>query len=1697
MGVDSRRPPLPAPTDISSADNTSALGVSDDTATNISHRTDKTHWTIPEDGSPVTITTKRADKKKDSSTSLLIEYFEGNQNGSSPTSRPSLRVRVTPSASRRSKQGRDHIQISETNRKGRPSAVRRISLPSGDNESIEISSGSDVSSTRPPVEVEVLHDQTDYSDLGTQSNLSRVIVPPSDISSMPPDSLMDMSTSRLYSPKKRRSAEKEQVTTRDTLKAPSRSRSRSGSKERITQRVMEKLQKDPGVRIRESSSRRKGSVGSERSSRSRSVSKELLAEEYRSSKSRSSKVRDDKEPNLHPSEISTVSSRSAVSSSSINNPKLLNAVEDAIKKLILPELNAVKEEQRAMKNRQKFEDMSGSRSSVTSSRRDEERRVSKSSSLPSVAGRKPDIIADDKGVIHTEGSERRRTSRRSSRDSVSERSSDTAVRDSHGRRRSSGSKKHSKEGLMAGAAAAALVGLGGAAALKHHSSSSTLDKDRKKRRSKSQSRSRAASVTENHTEEHSGHRFVEDTSEIPPLPMQSTLSSDVTRDSLRSEVFTDRPSSRSSRRTATPTRELREVARRSPREMRSPVTRQSLKSPFTEEHHEEFSQHNTIPDGVYEDDEDHSHSGLAATGLGAAAAAATAAALHHRHSREHLKTPTRNLSPVQSDSSLRRSSIEIAEHPRVRSIRSTHSLSSERKGRKSASPPVSGASSPSAHLGKKRPDGINLERGFEILPEDEYSPETPRGDDLDQWLEREHAQNDMYRKEIEGDSVINSDLGHHRDTMYTDNSYVTEDHSGLESSGLEQDLQYVGSKPRYVHTPPAAESAVASLQDPSNISIHSSVKSSPLRPGHSLQTDTFRDREAFSPGRGTLASDQEAYQGPPESRGFGDSKQRWEAIRDRAMAMTTRVESPAQSETRSIDDRPVISGTYVPIPGDIPEIGFGHDDEDDVITNPSILSGKLGEGLGGMSSYEPTPNMEQHDSHRLRNVALAGTGAAVAAAGLGVAIGGTPENRAKYYQPSVEELEDEELMESRDIAAERPLQPRFNNSPTQRDEGYISAMSPIPNPIPQRDIDDYDMQFDDEAEEENPFMTQKHLRHESGLSHGMASPLYDSATGKGMDRIQSKDIIALMDHLHVRDGQKNAVDTEILTSLVRTAAEMRNNFAEMKRYIAEQDRIIMSHAQRSHDTTVQRVISGPRPMPTGSPRTPRRSIDENEDPSAKKKNVFRRAFKGLSMRSTNDLGKIEDMLMTLLSEVEGLKEAQALSQSQPPTQTASLNSYEHLRAVPDPGYEPEGRAGTNSSPAQSGHLSNPSSRQLTGMHSGYDARRGSDGNRISTVLEGDEDAEEMYAPRDDQYAVRSLGTPPKFGQRDVGLETPPEQTGQFQSYEPTPKTDKSRGKHKSGSSIFNKISRWSKTTASSVPDNSARNSAQKKEQRPYSAASRSGSNLDEYNYELDQDDRMPSQGSLVDDRYAMTGAHRGGSPLVPEDDFDEDDYDYDDHDYRRNSQDPKYQVHRNSQNMVHPQPKPGPTFLHRNNLESQAMEFQNPPTPDADRWGSAPTLAANRSRFSADSGMQRLSPLQSEDGDSQHSASEEVQHYRSARVPDDGPLVPPKIPFQSSEQSYSLYGVPMMNSGMHIASPLEPIEEVRKSLETDRSSTRYDMTPSPRPTGSSSLNRRPTGPRDMPRSGSAASKRKPVPQPPDSPVSYETYRTSLDGSETF
>jgi hypothetical protein len=82
-----------------------------------------------------------------------------------------------------------------------------------------------------------------------------------------------------------------------------------------------------------------------------------------------------------------------------------------------------------------------------------------------------------------------------------------------------------------------------------------------------------------------------------------------------------------------------------------------------------------------------------------------------------------------------------------------------------------------------------------------------------------------------------------------------------------------------------------------------------------------------------------------------------------------------------------------------------------------------------------------------------------------------------------------------------------------KDEGYASQG---PNKTPDMQNAkakgvDFDLQ--PRTNVDDPFYTPKHVRHLSGMSQGMASPLYDAATGTGIDRIESKDIIALMQHV--------------------------------------------------------------------------------------------------------------------------------------------------------------------------------------------------------------------------------------------------------------------------------------------------------------------------------------------------------------------------------------------------------------------------------------------------------------------------------------------------------------------------------------------------------------------------------------------------------
>lgn len=405
-------------------------------------------------------------------------------------------------------------------------------------------------------------------------------------------------------------------------------------------------------------------------------------------------------------------------------------------------------------------------------------------------------------------------------------------------------------------------------------------------------------------------------------------------------------------------------------------------------------------------------------------------------------------------------------------------------------------------------------------------------------------------------------------------------------------------------------------------------------------------------------------------------------------------------------------------------------------------------------------------------------------------------------------------------------------------------------------------------------------------------------------------------------------------TLVRAAAEMRNSFEDMKQLLADTEDQIITEVQGNTEKTVQRAINGPRPLPPSVPRSIRqepatgpRSVrqgshdDMYEDLPTKRRNVFRRALKGLSLKSNNDLGKIEDMLVQLLGDVEGLKVAQGLKTGNMENSYDDFDqegNYEH-----DHGYEPEGNAGTStaSHASQSGHLSIPL-RGPSAARGAMDTRKFSD-HRISTVPEGNE--EELDPHEEDilnnQFENNErLLTPTRENIRggSVPAGTPPPQVAPASlSNENTPRTgtDKSK-KHKSGSSTswIPKVSRWSETTASTVLRgfrSSGRNSGRKDSDQFAEPPSRSGSDLGNY-AENDPygDDRLqysPDRQHQEQDNEAPM------SPLLP-------------------PEDPKYKAHRNSLNLQHPQPRPGPTHRYQTALEVQAVNFDAPMSPASANW---------------------------------------------------------------------------------------------------------------------------------------------------------------------
>ena len=1200
MGVEARRPPLPAPTDSPTFQNSGGSVTGTDLATDVSHRTDRTSYSIPEDGSPITISTKKRREKRDkdhegtlsrathqSQTSLLIEYFEGGK-GPNVHSRPSVRVKVTPSAARKIKDTNEHIQITEAGGHRKPSYTRRISLgpkitgdrqitESADEKSISsYISAEEVSSLAgryPPVEIEVMHrDQASDLSSGLAPAEQRYIQQnASEISSIPPDSMLEGNAAHITPRHNRsRSTSKDAImNVTDTLKTPSRRRSRSLSRERITQKAIEKIVNKP--REVSSSKRRHGSK-----TRSRSISNEQAAENLKSPKRKSSRHNQEEdfvsgaESSLLTSQASTrrksgdqYSFRSGTSKSSINNPKLLETVEDAIRRLILPELTTLKAEQKLQQNRNNFE--SSNRDSIASasspSRTELTRRVSKHASAPDVKARPKVVLNRDEhsdGIVLSGNSMKgRKESRREVvLDSPSERSferdlsEETVIRDDGKKQRDKNTDGHRlRDAAIGGVVGGALT----AAALKHHDSKSSIDK-REQRRKRSRSHSRSASVAESTDEIFYKH-------DVPPMPMLSEIQgSDITRDSILSEQ-TEGPLSQSVDRRRT---EIREVSRGSPREILSPAQRTPTRTPTRTPlglhkglgtHHGNFSQGNLSERSANsEHNLRNENDGTMMNKIGFKGSTAGADILaeksfspsadrYDEHDERVFTHQAHNqgLSPIQSVASLKEE-LDVPVRD-TRFTQSSGSLSSlDQNHRRSSAISIKSLSSVASKQfpPSNRPKGINLERGEDVLGQhglrdpsamhSEYMSGDPA---MDEWYEQQHEENNRYRESTVDGDYPDSTIDVRHMTNYTDDSM---DAPYLDKVTAAHQVRGMGANAEYVRTPVAVESAVASLHDPSVLSVRSKI-------GDKSYTDSFEDSQQAAPLPSEREIISEEHDNHPRSRGELEGhdykSEKLDDYNHRSAA-----NSPRQSIAQSEDEHVNMGASGLPVAGDpIPEIGHGLDSEEsDLNTNPSIIQGPIGGIHHGSRDHwpsQPTPpqtrgepfSSNDHSAHASLKAAAANM---LSAAALHKQDQGYLDEQNNARDISYNEVKQPTVEDEYAQGVDHDFGPGWDSYMTgasiptppmakDKDEGYISA-APQHTPGPGSPADKhwngaFDAEqvngADDFMDDDDPFVSNKtrHARHLSANSHGMPSPLYDSAMGRGIDRIQSKDVVALMDHV--------------------------------------------------------------------------------------------------------------------------------------------------------------------------------------------------------------------------------------------------------------------------------------------------------------------------------------------------------------------------------------------------------------------------------------------------------------------------------------------------------------------------------------------------------------------------------------------------------
>ncbi|KAM0432431.1 hypothetical protein ACHAPT_004975 [Fusarium lateritium] len=1595
MGVTSRKPlPLPAPTETET--NTTPTDLT--TGDVVKPGDDKSTYSIPEDGTPVTIATRH--KATKSQTSLLIEYFEGGKPASGSTSerRPSVRVRLTPS-----KKGRNdhHLQVTETKGTRNASVTRRIPLDlhrdldydeDGNSMSSYASATEESNVSRNPIEIEIDRNHRRRRPASPLIPSESYTVNPSEISAIPSDSFLDGpgNTTDAKSPTETREQSSSAVGTGALATAAvdeiknRKSRNRDRSKVSSSEKSREKSSVD-----------RKRRPKSRTSSVTERTPDELKSPRRRSSKSHQESVVSGADSSVLSSNLSpshrtyeTHSTRSGASkASSINNPKLLETVEDAIRRLILPELSALKREQSKREGRRDSFTSSG-----TSVSRDEltpDRRRSSGQRSENKAGRNREARheLDDSSLISS-----------ISRESVDQ-------YDDHVTPKRSGDLLKS---AAIGAAAASSVTA--ASSLLDDKSQASDRKPRERRRRKAESaRSRSMG-----RDQYPGDY---DDAPVPPMPLMSEINpTEMTRTSIRS-ADTDRPHSATEE--LTPIQNVSRVdgsESDTPTPTRSPANLENALS--TQHANVSHGDLTDLPRGKkeyideYETDEygnkipvDHDDQYGEDDGDDISDVGEFEGYDNSYFATQDVPPPlkyvpyqagARGLSPIPSVSGY----TEGGSEHQPRNSRSMHSTSDAYYER------------------SENPRNSRSTASLSSIRAREFEQMSPRSSGMD-YRNTTYTDESGYNR----NTTYTDESGYNRNTTYTDDSELEKVASG-------QAVQGVGANPNFVHPPVAVESAVASLVDgsildPSVLSssyndygggrdstlsydeqsrTYSSRGLSPDKQYTDNQSESSRHatpsavsrnrsrefteyeldehgRKVVRPKSPTAAEVAitsgavlalKAAQGKKQAAAEGSAQEEFQpagvarnkSFKERTLEGHEPRNTPAHSIDRlSYEELPKMSATAGPNFHDpMPELGYM---DDDAQTNPSVVQERLdGEDQDHLSSGRATPTPrnlgeQQQESIRSRSAASSrGPGAAeVADAAAGMAAAHTHSREPSHDHDEWRSSDDRK----RDTLVTNPYEdaspivnpdlnenllgrglnasygvPYHSGSPgfgQKYDEGYMSNGNNRTPDIPPK-VKPLSLPGSPHVGGDDPFYAPmaKDARHLSGMSQGMASPFYDAATGQGIDRIENKDIVALMQHLMVRDAQRSARDTEIVALLMNSALEMRTSLNELKNLVQDtSDDVIFAGVENTEK--LQRAINGPRPYP--GPRSVQ-SISQIDtlNEAAAKKNLFKRALQGLSNKGTSDFKRIEEILIQILGEVDVLK-----TQTAPPVSTSGGRgpSFDNLHPEghyeQDRGYEPEGNS--TITPSQSGHLSLSQSRsRLAGD------RKVSD-NRISTVAEHEDEYEfDHPSPAGERSNTNHL-TPSRAGFRgsSVPLDTPPQPSGGAHpmSNDNTPRTDKSK-KHKSGGSTswLPKFSRWSGTTASSVGKAFRGGKKDKYDDFVHSRSASSLGSYEEDRYRLQPYGEDKLHTGFSEQELAAAPTASGANPAVT---------------LRERTMSPgdapKYKVHRNSLNLQHPQPRQGQTERFRNALEFSAQEYNVPMTPRSADWGgSVSSLNQNANRYS-------------------------------------------------------------------------------------------------------------------------------------------------------